>query len=470
MASRGLLSTVGLGAQGALRFVTSLLVGRFLGPGVLGVFQTAVSTATLLTLLWPTTAGSAASKFVARAHGAGRPAEAEAVARHLRRRTVQTTALLAVIAVPLWMAVSGDADLWGGLCVAAVVIGYSGYNFARGLQFGLGHVARATAWDLVVTVGGLVTVLLALLAGVRNQTLLLPMAVAYLVYTVAGWPHGSGEDLERGLRREIDGFVALGVAGTIASAGFLQLSMVVAQLAGTADEAGQYAAALTLATPASLLAGSFSLVLFPAMAAAWGRGDTSGFRRQTDQAMRLLVTLMVAVFGSIALCSRLIVSILWGDEYVQAGQLLPILLLAVLPTTIAMACVNALSTRSQRGMAIVSAASISGLAVGAVGWLLLAPTYGETGVAVGYLMGTLVIASIPVTVVWVRDQQHWGWMLCRLGLGVGVLVGLLVVQRSVSAPLWLDLAWAAGFVAVWAAVAWRDTRLVVGLLSPLVRR
>ena len=109
-------------------------------PSRAGCLPDRGSTATLLTLLWPTTAGSAASKFVARAHGAGRHAEAEAVARHLRRRMVQTTALLAVVAVPVWMLVAGAPDVWGGLCVAALVIGYSGYNFARGLQFGAGQV------------------------------------------------------------------------------------------------------------------------------------------------------------------------------------------------------------------------------------------------------------------------------------------------------------------------------------------
>src|SRR5690606_36015248 len=98
--------------------------------------------------------------------------------------------------------------------------------------------------------------------------------------------------LSRTLRREIDHFVLFGLAGAVAVTGFLQLSMVVARLVDSDAQAGQYAAALSLATPASLLAGSMSLVLFPAMAESWGRGDLESFRRQGDEAMRLLVLVM----------------------------------------------------------------------------------------------------------------------------------------------------------------------------------
>ena len=133
----------------------------------------------------------------------------------------------------------------GGLCVAALVIGYSGYHFARGVQFGAGQVARATAWDVILAVVGIAGVLVALAAGLEGPAILLPLAAAYGVYAAAGWPGGAGS-LAPDLRRGIDGFVGLGVAGTMASAGFLQLSMVAARLAGTPNAAGQYAAALTL--------------------------------------------------------------------------------------------------------------------------------------------------------------------------------------------------------------------------------
>ena len=459
---------VGLAAQGVLRLVTPLLVGRFGGPSLLGIVQTAISAATFLCLVWPTTTGSAASKFLARARGAGRPDEAATVARHLRHRTTQATAVLGLAAVPIWV-VGIRGDVVGGLWVGALVVGYGGYNFARGLQFGIGEVGRATVWDITIMVGGLGGLFAMLLAGVRGPSLVLPMAAAYLVYTIAGWPFVHGQRPAPALRRELDGFVALGVAGTTASAGFLQLSMVVAKLVSTPEEAGQYAAALTLATPASLLAGSLSLVLFPAMAEAWGRRDIDAFRWQTDRATRLLVVVMVPVFVSLALCSRLIVGVIWGHRYADAGRLLPILLFAVLPMTLAMASVNSLSTRSQRGMAATSVASVSGLAVGAAVWGLVAGPWREVGVAVGYLAGTLVIAGIPIGLVWRRDGHRWGGLAAKLLVGLGMAVVLLVGRDTLGLGPWWDPVCAAVFVSVWLLTVRRDLKVVMRLLTPLLR-
>lgn len=466
MRSRTFLSTVGVGVQGSLRFLSSVLVGRIGGPAVLGVVNSAISTAMFLSLLWPTSAGSAASKFVARARGAQRWDEAAAVARHLGGRTFAAALVLAAVGVGAWTTVGGG-DLEGGLCVAALVLGYSGYSFVRGLQFGAGQVARATGWDVLSASLGLAGLLIALAAGARGTGLLLPLAAGYAVYTVAGWPRGSHGRPEAALRRELDLFVLLGVTGTIASTGFLQLSMVVARAADTAEQAGQYASALALATPASLLAGSLSLVLFPAMAETWGRGDHVVFRRQTDHAMRLMVLIMVGIFGSLILCSRLLVDVVFGARFAEAQQLLPVLLLAVLATSLGVVSSNSLTTRSQRGMVITSAASLSGLLTGLVLWAVIAPQHGVMGVAVGYLCGTTLITAIPLVVVWRRDNQHWRALMARLGVGLGAALLLLLTQHRLDVDPWLDPAFALVFLACWMLLSWRDVR---DLLRPLLLR
>ena len=110
--------------------------------------------------------------------------------------------------------------------------------------------------------------------GVRGTALLLPLVLSYSVYTLAGWPRAAaGGTLPDA--RELDHFVVLGVAGSIASTGFLQLSMIVA---------GHTSPRRTpVSTPPPWhrdpgLAGalSLSLVLFPSLAEAWGRGDHAG--------------------------------------------------------------------------------------------------------------------------------------------------------------------------------------------------
>ncbi|WP_162830207.1 lipopolysaccharide biosynthesis protein [Amycolatopsis palatopharyngis] len=448
LARGGVLSTVGLLAQGILRFATAFLVGHIAGKSELGVVASAIATATILALLWPTSTGSAASKFLARARGAGNPEEIRSIAAHLRRRAVLTAILLGLISLPAWVLIDNGSWL-GAVSVGALTIAYSGYSFTRGVQFGSGQVPRATAWDLVSVVLGLTGLIALLLAGVRGPALVLPLVLAYGVYTLAGFPYGGSGRPTRARRRELDGFVALGAVGTLASTGFLQLSQISAKVVGGDADAGQYAAALNLATPASMLAASLSLVLLPSLAEAWGRGDHAGFHAQTNNATRALAVVMVGIFGSIIVCSRLLIGIIWGDRFAGAENILPVLVLAVLATNLGVGSVNALTTRSQRGMLVTVAASLLGMAVGVTFWLLVAPGMGILGVALGYLCGTVVIAAIPVGVAWRTGGHTWAVLFGKVALGLAVVGGIVLVQRLAELPFLLDPAFALAFLVIW---------------------
>ena len=133
----------------------------------------------------------------------------------------------------------------------------------------------------------------------------------------------------------MDAFVLLGVVGTLASAGFLQLSNVLARAANSPHDAGLYAAALSLATPASLLSRSFSLVLFPSMSEAHGRDDQASLRAQTDLGTRALVLVMVGAFGvDRAPEPAAAAAALQRRSSEAAGVVLPIMLVAVLLGTV----------------------------------------------------------------------------------------------------------------------------------------
>ena len=458
MAARGLWGIVGTASQGSLRFASNLLVGRIAGPVALGVFQGSISVALFLSLLWPTSIGSAAAKFLARSRGAGDQDQTRAVAAHLGRRNVQVTALLAPLAGVLWFLHEPGSDLVGALSVAILLAGYSGYAFTRGVQYGVGQVRRGTLWDVMASALGLVGMLALLLQGVRGPVLLLPLAASYGVYTLACWPHGVSNSLRGDLRREIDGFVTLAAVGSVVSSGFLQLTMIVAKATVTPSEAGLFAAALTLATPASLLAGSLSLVLFPTMAEAWGSGDKVRFSAQTDLATRGIFAVMIAIFGSLALSSRFIVHTLWGERFSGSAEVLPILLAAVCLTTLGVSSVNAVMTVGQRGMRITTAGGFVGVAVGALVWLVAVPSYGIVGIALGYLAGTSVLFTIAFALCWRQGGHRWGWLVARTAVGIAA-VGALTLwsaqeQWGTSAQVLLT----AAFLVVWGAASIRDLR------------
>lgn len=455
LAKGGLYSTAGLLAQGVLRFVTAVLVGRIAGKAELGVVAPAIATATILALLWPTSAGSAASKFLSRARGADDRDGTPRIAAHLRTSSLVGALVLGLAAVPVWVLVDGG-EWSGAVWVGALTVAYSGYAFTRGVQFGVSQVPRATAWDIASVLVGLTGLLVMLGLGVRGPALVVPLVLAYGLYTVAGWPWSASGRPERALRREIDGFVVLGVVGTLASTGFLQLSQIVAVWVGGKDGSGLYAAALSLATPASMLAASLSLVLLPSMAQVWGRGDRAAFLAQTDQATRALAVVMVAVFGTIIVCSGLLIDLVWEPEFAPARDILPILVAAVLATNLAVGCVNSLATRSHRAMRVATAASVTGIAVGVGVWAAVAPALGITGVAVGYLCGTSLVAAIVIGVVWRIDRHRWAGLFAKVALGLLVIGAIAVAQRVWGLPAWLDPVFALAFLAGWGLLNRKD--------------
>lgn len=466
LARGGLYSTTGLVAQGLLRFVTSFLVGHIAGKSVLGEIASAIAMSLTLALLWPTSTGSAASMFLARARGEDKPDELRATAAHLRMRTMQSGLLLGAVGIPLWVLIDGGS--WAGaLSVAALTIAYSGYSFTRGVQFGAGQVLRATMWDVTSVLLGLGALAALLVAGVRNTTLVVPLVLTYSLYTLASWPYGARGKVGRERRRELDGFVVLGAIGSLASAGFLQLSQVAAKMAAGDTEAGQYASALALATPASMLATSLTLVLLPSLSEAYGRGDLDLFRAQTDRATRGLAVTMVAIFCSIMVCSRLIVSVVWGPAYAGAEKLLPVLAAAVLATNLGVASVNALYTRSRRGLMINTSAGVGGMLIGVVVWLLLGPHLGPYGVAIGYLCGAVSIIVVPITWVWRKDGHRWSLVFGKVALGVVVATAMIVAQHVVPVPLLLDPVFAVAFLAIWWLINRAD---VAKLRIPGLRR
>lgn len=460
VAAGGALSLVGLVSQGVLRFATIWLVGRLAGPVLAGTLAAAIATASLLALLWPTSAGSAASKYIARARGGGNTDELGGVAAHFRRRAVLSGVLVAALSVPVWVLLQ-DGRVLDGLCVAAFALAYSAYSFVRGVLFGSQQMARATTWDVVSSVIGLVSLAATLLVGVRGGALLLPVAGSYLLYSVASWPwrlprHGA---LPTALRHELDHFVLLGAAGSLASSGFLQLAMIVAR-ATSPEGAGQFAAAMSTATPASMLAASLSLVLLPSLSEALGTGNMERVRMMSDRANRVVITTMVAIFGSLALGSRLVMTVLWGERFAPESLLFPLLALALLASNSSVASVNALAARSRRGMLVTTLASIAGLLTGAVVWWVLIGRLGVLAVAIGYLAGTVVTNVVPLAAEWRVGGHSWTALAVRSVVAVAVVCVGLYAQRALDLSIWLDPAAVAIFLVAWLLVSRRDLSLL----------
>lgn len=449
---RGLASTIGIAVQGLVRFVYSLLIGRTLPTGFLAATNSAISTALLATLLWPTSLGAAAAKFVARE--AGDVELREALTRYIARLSLVTSAALGACVGLLTYFVLMPGQLVTAALVSLLTIAWSGYTFVRSVQYATGRVLRATVWDVVaflVAVGGLVLVLVFDM----RDLLLLPLTAGYLLYTAAGWPRAARGYVSRRRRAEINRFVAWGVLGSLATGGFLQLTMVLAYQTSDVASADAYAAALTLATPASMLGSVLSLLLLPVLSGAVGRSDLAALRRHTDIAHRGFITTIGGVFGVLVVGSSLLVSFIW-PRISGALPVLQILLVATFLLTASTVVTESMRSYSDQGARAIGLIRIAGFVVGLGVAVALIPAMSVVGVALGYLAGMGVTSVLPMLLVWRRDRHEWGPLMIRVLAGVmfaGALVGLQFMIRSSA---WLDIALMAAFVAGWGLLHMRD--------------
>ena len=95
---------------------------------------------------------------------------------------------------------------------------------------------------------------------------------------------------------------------------------------------------------------------------------------------------------------------------------------------------------------------------------------GILGVALGYLAGTVVIAAIPITIVWRRDHHRWAGLFLRVLVALLAVGALALAGRAADLPLWLEPVLAAVFLAGWVLASRRDLPRIPGLPSSLGRR
>lgn len=394
MVSSAVLATVGIGVQGVAKLLVTVVVGRVFGTETLGQTTALLSLSVFVALLWPNAAGNTASRFLAIALR-GRRSDA-AVNRLLGVSMLVSSVVLAAVTVPVAVAWgNGPGMVLGG---AAVVVGYGLYCYARGAQLGYDRAPRVALWDSVTSVLALGLLVVACVARLE-PFVLLPLAIGYTVFAIACWPRGNALSGESEPTAGVLGFAAWNVLAVVTSNGLLQLTMISAQVTSSAHEAGVYAAAFTLATPASMLGQALGQVLVPAFA-----HRTDGGSLRSRGALVLVVGFAAAsavVFGLVALLAGWFLPIVYPTEGTAAVADLRYLMVAVWVFTVGLvpAALLLAAGRSRQ----VALASVAGFVVGAVLMAVLGPVAGVAGGTTGFLVGSAVnLVAVVGLGVWRR--------------------------------------------------------------------
>jgi O-antigen/teichoic acid export membrane protein len=456
--SRAALSTYATAVQGLARLLYLVLVGHLGSRVLLGQTNTSLSLSVLTSQLWAAPASVAGTRYVAGHATLGEEEAAATVARHIAVRTARISLVL-----PTGVALAGSLLLGFGPAhtIGTVVLAfcYSMYSTLRGIQYGILRFRHVAVWDTVAGGVALVAVSVVLVFHLSALTLL-PLAVGYALFAVVSWPARATGRVDPALRRQIDHFVLFGVLGGLASGGLLQLSQIAAHHYAGPAEAGDFAAALTLATPASMLSVALSTVFVPPLVAAAARRDRGAVHAQSDAIARRLTAIFVGLFGVLVIVSPLAIAVLWGSEYSAAAEVLPIMLVAVMLTSIAIGAATTLQSTRVRGPRAVAYVNLAGLVVSLAVWPFLADRYGIVGVAVGYLIGSGLASLGLLGTVWWVERHHWLDLAARLLGGTALVVVLAELARRVpgGAGVAAQLGAALGFALVWLALNRAEVR------------
>ncbi|WP_139195094.1 lipopolysaccharide biosynthesis protein [Curtobacterium sp. MCBA15_001] len=373
-------STGGIVAQGVARLAYTVVIGRSLGSADLGHVSAVLSLSIFMALVWPTAAGNAASRYIAFAVARGQ--DDRAVVRLLTRTWAVSVVVLAAVAVPVAWGWTHDGVL--AATAAWTVAGYGAYAYARTGALGRGRARRVGLADLgtgLLAVAGLAVVL----AVGAHSWVLVPISLGYTVFAVVCWPRGVAGDTELP-RTGVLSFAAWNVLAGLATNGLLQLAMISAEVFAAPAQVGVYAAAFTIATPASMVGQAVSQIIVPAFAHEAGNGSLRDRRRL---AVFLVFTAgCVVVFGAIAALAGFVMPLFYPEQGVAAAPVLRGLLVGVFVFTIALVPAAFLLAAGRSGE--VAVASLTGLVVGVVVIAVSVSSAPLTAGTTGFVVGSVV--------------------------------------------------------------------------------
>lgn len=392
------LATAGVLVQGVARFAYTVLIGRFLGAEELGRVSALIALALFVTLLWPTASGVAASRFLAHEAGSG--------VVSLSTRALNAQFLLALLPlsgvtfVVAWL-VGGSG--WSAAGAVVLMVTLSAYAYTRGASLGTGRVVGILVWDLVSAAAALTLLVVVLVAG-ASWYLLVPLAFGYAIFAGAHWPRSrSGPDRSR--PSAIARFVAVNSIAQVATGGLLQWAMVSAQISDTPRQAGLFAAAFAVATPASMLGLSINQVLIPHFSRA--RGADAGIPLATTaRIVAASAAVLLMVFGIVALVGPMVLAILFGSAFGGAAGYLLALLIGVYLYSVSLVIAAPLVASERH--ASYAAVAAAGFLVGVAWMAFAAPALGAWASVLGYgaaQMVTLVLLILAMARVVRRGRS-----------------------------------------------------------------
>lgn len=372
--SRTALITLGMGVQGIARLGYTVVIGRFAGSGDLGDTSALLSVAVYLSLVLPAGLGVAASRYLPIGELSG------GALRILNRWFWVSSTVLAAIAFPISFGITGDP--WLSLSAVVLVWSYNAYVYTRGVLMGEDRIVRATVADTIAAFVAITALVLVLTAQV-SWALLLPLALGYAVFAFLGRPVSEPGEASPQQRATIARFVRDSTIGAMATGGLLPATMVFVRAFDTPHIADLFAAALSLATPASMVSQALNQVLIPHFARL--NRDPAALQASSRKLTAATIALFAVVFGLIIWLAPVILSVIYGDKYADGA--LPLRALLAIVFFISATCAPSaylVAAGRQRAFATIW---LVAFIVGTLTMVIASPALAMWGALLGFAVG-----------------------------------------------------------------------------------
>jgi putative peptidoglycan lipid II flippase len=325
-------------------------------------------------------------------------------------------------------------------------------------------------WSASIAALSLAATITLLLIGVRTVWVIVPLVVLNIAFVVSSWPRPAKRLDDRAIKTEIRRFIRLAVVGTLASAGFTQLAILLAASVNGLEYAGTYAAASTLTAPITMLASALGSVLFPALASAHASGHLDELRNRLDRSTSQLTTLVMFVCIPALILAAPVVQLLWGAAFADTAWILLFSVPAVALGAISSPAVSSITSESNRGMAVSAISSVCGAVVGVIVWACTIPFVPVVAIPLGYLTGITIVATVPWIIAWRQFSMRWAGESITVVISLCVCVAASIGLQRATAPLWLTLAVSVLALSAWTIARRRHLRESVMLFTALRRR
>ncbi|MFX1580068.1 MAG: polysaccharide biosynthesis C-terminal domain-containing protein [Promethearchaeota archaeon] len=393
------LTFIGTASAGAGRFIYLVLVGRLLGPTILGDVSVLLAIIVMIGGFIQLSIGDAATKFVA--ESCGNNAIEKGIQQYSGLVTLSLVLIFLsgsiIIAMNEIIATLGVVlfSIFDITIFLLLIGGFVSYTLVRAGFYGFG---LAKEYSLLEVILNIVFILLTYFLIISNADLVIaPLFVLYIGISVLGLIflyskhlfHVSFSDsrslftLESGMMKFVGLTSLIGLSGLVNGFAPIMMSFFL-----TASEIGFYAAASSFMIFVTFLPLVFNRTTLPTISYIFGTGEKEDVKRFVNKGLKLVTESQIFFPMSLILLSSIGLFIMYGAGYNESVLTLRLLSINAFVSGIASYLYNVLAGTNnvEKG---VWASLVSTFFI-VLSWLTMIPLFGIVGAAFALLISAIV--------------------------------------------------------------------------------